>query len=449
MNNNMNQMNSINNQINNNNFNQMNNNKLLHKVKMAEIIFIYEGNQINIQCDKNQKMYEICNKLISKININLNSLIFLYGGNQLNLDKKLNEITKENKINILVFKKENENEICSQSGRILNDKIIDNIILLNNNINMTLLGLKSQIENIINDLINKKDNMYINSQLKNVNILINNILNEDIKKINNELNKIKNNDYITNIRENKKDELKNEIICIYNKQDNEINLLHDYNNLEDWDEQYKKLYLEGKNNINEKNIEIYINDKKIEFVYKYKSNEKGNIKVIFKFNKLLTSTNSMFYKCSSLESINLSSFNTSNVNNMSYMFSKCSSLESINLSLFNTSKVNNMSYMFFGCSSLKSIDLSSFNTSNVNDMSWMFWDCSSLKSIDLSSFNTSNVYDMSSMFNNCYSLESIDLSSFNISNVNNMSCMLYDCSSLKKEKIKINESNKRILDELF
>jgi len=82
-------------------------------------------------------------------------------------------------------------------------------------------------------------------------------------------------------------------------------------------------------------------------------------------------------------------------------------------------------------------------------MSWMFWDCSSLESIDLSSFDTSKVNDMSSMFNSCSSLESIDLSSFNTSNVNDMSCMFYDCFSLKKENIKINESDKRILDELF
>ena len=94
--------------------------------------------------------------------------------------------------------------------------------------------------------------MYINSQLKNVNIVINNILNEDIKKINNELNKIKNNDYITNIKENK---IKNEIICLYNKQDKEINLLYNYNikiDDYDWDEQDKKLYLEGENYINGK-----------------------------------------------------------------------------------------------------------------------------------------------------------------------------------------------------
>ena len=48
----------------------------------------------------------------------------------------------------------------------------------------------------------------------------------------------------------------------------------------------------------------------------------------------------MFYKCSSLEEINLSKFNTKNVTNMSYMFGYCSSLKELNLSNFNTSKVN-------------------------------------------------------------------------------------------------------------
>ena len=35
--------------------------------------------------------------------------------------------------------------------------------------------------------------------------------------------------------------------------------------------------------------------------------------------------------------------------------------------------------MFLGCSSLQSIDLSSFNTTNVKDMRSMFFGCSSLK----------------------------------------------------------------------
>ena len=148
--------------------------------------------------------------------------------------------------------------------------------------------------------------------------------------------------------------MKNEITCIYNKQEDEIDLLHDFSkDTKDLPEDLKKSYIEGKNNINENNIDIYINDKKIKFNYKYKSNEKGNIQVKFIFNKLITSTNFMFARCSSLQSINLSSFNTTNVKDMSRMFCGCGSLRSINLSSFNTTNVEIMYGMFWGCSFLK------------------------------------------------------------------------------------------------
>ena len=51
-----------------------------------------------------------------------------------------------------------------------------------------------------------------------------------------------------------------------------------------------------------------------------------------------------------------------------------------------------------------SIDTSSFDISNVIDMSAMFASCSSLTSLDLSSFDTSNVTGMIGMFANCSSL---------------------------------------------
>ena len=86
--------------------------------------------------------------------------------------------------------------------------------------------------------------------------------------------------------------------------------------------------------------------------------------------------------------------------------------------------------MFSGCRSLTSLDLSSFNTSNVTDMSGMFSGCSSLTSLDLSNFNTSKVTKMWHMFNNCSILTSLDLSSFNTSKVTNMSRMFYNCKKL-------------------
>ena len=50
-----------------------------------------------------------------------------------------------------------------------------------------------------------------------------------------------------------------------------------------------------------------------------------------------------------------------------------------------------MSNILNMCYSLENIDLSNFNTQNVEDMSYMFIRCASLESIDLSNFNTQNV----------------------------------------------------------
>ena len=420
---------------------------------MAEAKFTYDGQDIILSCDKSQKMREICTNLSTKINVDINSLIFFYRESLLDLEKTFQEITKENSISIIAYKLENK-EICPKCGRIVNKEIFDDVISSNNNVNSSLKGIKRQIEFIMTDIINKVDINNIISQLKNINILINNI-NEDIKKNNNKLSIIKLNDNNNikrnnNNKDNNKEEIiKNEITCIYNKQEDEINLLHDFSkDSKYWPEEEKKSYIESKNNINGNNIDIYINDKNIKFSYKYKSNEKDNIQVKFIFNKLLTSTTHMFLGCSSLQSINLSSFDTTNVNNMRCMFYRCSSLQSINLSSFNTTNVKNMSYMFADCSSLQSINLSSFNTTNVEDMNDMFYGCSSLQSINLSSFNTTDVKNMSYMFYRCSSLQSINLSSFNTTNVKEMYCMFYECFCLKKENVKIGSYGEKILNEL-
>ena len=146
----------------------------------------------------------------------------------------------------------------------------------------------------------------------------------------------------------------------------------------------------------------------------------------------ITNMSSMFFDCISLESLNLSNFNTENVTNMSGMFHNCSSLEKLDLSKFDTSNVTDMSFMFYKCSSLESINLSQCETKNVTDMSFMFSYCSSLKTIDLSNFNTQNVTDMSSMFAFCYSLTSILSQNFDTNKVTDMSYMFACCVSLEE-----------------
>ena len=135
----------------------------------------------------------------------------------------------------------------------------------------------------------------------------------------------------------------------------------------------------------------------------------------------------MFLECNSLDSLDLSNFDTSKVTNMYAMFGNCYSLTSLNLDKFNSSKVENMAYMFYNCYLLKSLDLSSFNTSLVTDMSAMFWECYSLTSLNLSNFDTSQVKNMNSLFRDCYSLTSLDLSKFNTSQVEEMACLFINC----------------------
>ena len=87
----------------------------------------------------------------------------------------------------------------------------------------------------------------------------------------------------------------------------------------------------------------------------------------------------MFYGCSSLTNLDLNSFNTTNVTNMSMMFSMdlmsndYMKLENIVFGKnFNTSKVTTMSNMFYGCDNLIRLDLTSFDTSNITSYYDMF-----------------------------------------------------------------------------
>ena len=67
-----------------------------------------------------------------------------------------------------------------------------------------------------------------------------------------------------------------------------------------------------------------------------------------------------------------------------------SEAETLDLSSFDTSNVTDMSYMF-GSSEAETLDLSSFDTSNVTDMSYMFFNCTVLNELDITGFDTSSV----------------------------------------------------------
>lgn len=145
----------------------------------------------------------------------------------------------------------------------------------------------------------------------------------------------------------------------------------------------------------------------------------------------VTDLRSMFKDCTSLTELDLSGSNAENVKDMGEMFYGCRALSKLDLTDFKTGQVTTMENMFCICSTLETLDVSSFNTENVTTMLGMFNNCSSLRSLDLPGFNTANVTQMSSMFEKCSSLRSLDLSSFNTRKVAYMQNMFQGCTNLE------------------
>ena len=98
-------------------------------------------------------------------------------------------------------------------------------------------------------------------------------------------------------------------------------------------------------------------------------------------------------------SMDLSKLDTSNVTDMSYMFANTDISANMcefmvrELPVFNTSKVTNMSNMFRGAiiDSVGKYSFTTWNTSNVEDMSYMFYETENSERIDLSSWDVSSV----------------------------------------------------------
>lgn len=83
------------------------------------------------------------------------------------------------------------------------------------------------------------------------------------------------------------------------------------------------------------------------------------------------------------KTINLSSWNTNNVTEISRMFSRCSSMKSINLSNWNVSKVINGIAVFYQCSSLVDLDITGWNLERAVDISQFVEGCGNLSNNSL------------------------------------------------------------------
>ena len=125
------------------------------------------------------------------------------------------------------------------------------------------------------------------------------------------------------------------------------------------------------------------------------------------YTDLVDRTTEMFVYCESLETLDLSGWNTSNVKYMSDTFHGCTNLKSVNLSGWDTSNVEHTVCMFADCFDLETVDVSHFDTSKMKSYGYMFEYCKSLTSVDLSNWNTDSVLSMEGMFKGCKNLTSV------------------------------------------
>ena len=81
------------------------------------IIFIFKGNEISIQCNRNENMNDIFKRVNVKLQQQIDNLYFLYNGQVINKSSKLENIIGSNKVNKIIIQ-----ELNNQN--LINDNII-------------------------------------------------------------------------------------------------------------------------------------------------------------------------------------------------------------------------------------------------------------------------------------------------------------------------------------
>lgn len=113
----------------------------------------------------------------------------------------------------------------------------------------------------------------------------------------------------------------------------------------------------------------------------------------------------IFGYCSNLKYVNISNFNTRLAikENICEMFWNCKSLETIvGIEDLNLSNSTSLRGMFNNCKKLKKLDLSAWDTKNINNIELLFNDCENLEEvIGLEGWVTTNITDKVQAFHKC------------------------------------------------
>lgn len=151
-------------------------------------------------------------------------------------------------------------------------------------------------------------------------------------------------------------------------------------------------------------------------------------------NLKLTGCAGLYFNNDRITSLDTRGWDVSDVTNMKCMFTGATNLEEIiGIEDWDVSKVTSMSEMFIGCKSLKRLDLSKWNTANLEDNALRFENCENLEEVKIQGLDFSNCWNLNSMFYGCKKLKHIDLTGvkFPLDSGTRANSMFCNCDSLE------------------
>ena len=159
-------------------------------------------------------------------------------------------------------------------------------------------------------------------------------------------------------------------------------------------------------------FEIYINKKRVKYSKEYKPDGLGKLEVKFQLYSKIN-MDFMFKDISTLTSVIMISTSNLDITSMVSTFENCTNLYELAIRGFKTDKIVSMKKFLYKASPTI-LNLNSFSTANVEDMSYMFSEMNLLK-MDFKNFDTSKAKNMSHMFYKNNDIYNLDLTHFNTS----------------------------------
>ena len=126
----------------------------------------------------------------------------------------------------------------------------------------------------------------------------------------------------------------------------------------------------------------------------------------------------IFGKLNTVEVVDISGWDTSNVITMDCMFIQCKKLKKIiGIENLDVSKLEDTQGMFDMCVSLVELDLTNWNPISLENAYYMFSYCSNLKIIkNIENWQLPNIKKVKRMFSKCTKLD-VDLSNWDLTNI--------------------------------